>query len=256
MLSTEKVHLDVKGEVARIILNRPEKSNAVDGEVWLGLEEAVDQIKFTPEVKAVIFKGAGKSFCSGLDLKAAASGGISLGDKTVRDGYETLQYLSNIYSKLESLAVPVIAVIRGGCIGAGMEMSLACDVRIASYDAVFSIPEVVHGIIPDCGGTQRLPRIVGPGMAKELILTARRIGAEEALRIGLVNHLYPTEELDEEGEKMASEMVELPADAIQGAKRALNMAMSAPLGMGLHYETAVAESVLGDKIKHMITKNK
>jgi len=178
-----------------------------------------------------------------------------LGDHTQREGFETLQYLSAVISAYETLPVPVIGAINGGCIGVGMELALACDIRIASERAVFSIPEVAFGIIPDCGGTQRLPRIVGPGMAKELIFTCRRITAAEALRIGLVNHLYPDEQLMEEAVKMAAEIAALPAPAVQGAKRALNAAAGLPMAAGLHYETATAVSVLGEKLKNILNFN-
>ena len=254
MLKTDKVNLEIKDSLATVTLNRPEKSNAMDGDVWLGLEEAVRRIKLNPDIKAVLVTGAGKSFSGGLDLQAASTEGIALEDRTFRDGFDTLQYLSDVFSSYENLAVPVIAAINGGCIGVGMELALACDIRLASEGAVFSMPEVMHRIIPDCGGTQRLPRIVGPGMAKELVLTARRIGAEEALRIGLVNHIYPVDDLAKEAVKMATEAANLPPDAVQGAKRALNMALSTPMSVGLSYETATAESVLGERVKTMITK--
>jgi enoyl-CoA hydratase len=256
MFKTEKVLLELKDAVAVITLNRPEKSNAFDGDVWLGLEEAARQIKFNPGVKAAVLAGAGRAFCGGLDIKAALSEGVSLGDRTLRDGFETLQYLSGIFTLYETLPVPVIAAVNGGCIGVGMELALACDIRIASQQALFSIPEVVYGIIADCGGTQRLPRIVGPGMAKELVLTGRRIDASEALRIGLVNHVYPEETLMEEAFKMAQEIVALPETAVQASKRALNAAMNSAMGMGLYYETATAETVLGERLNSIIIKNK
>lgn len=255
MFKTDKVLLELKDAVAVITLNRPEKSNAFDGDVWLGLEEAARQIKYNPKVKAAILTGAGRAFCGGLDIQTALSEGISLGDRTLRDGFETLQYLSGIFTLYESLPVPVIVAVNGGCIGVGMELALACDIRIASERAVFSIPEVVYGIIADCGGTQRLPRIVGPGMAKELVLTGRRIDAAEALRIGLVNHLYPEEALLEEAYKMAEEIVALPEAAVQASKRALNAAVNATMGMGLQYETATAVTVLGERLNSIIKKS-
>lgn len=256
MFKTDKVLYQLKDSVAVITLNRPEKSNAFDGDVWLGLEETARKIKFSPAVRAAILTGAGRVFCGGLDIQAALSEGITLGDRTLRDGFETLQYISSIYAAYEALPVPVIAAINGGCIGAGMELALACDIRIASGRAVFSIPEVVFGLVPDGGGTQRLPRIVGPGMAKELALTGRRIDAAEALRIGLVNHVYPEEALMEEALKMAEEIASLPENAVQASKRALNAAMNSSIGMGLHYETATALTVLGEKLNRLVIKNK
>ncbi len=251
MAPEEKVLLEVEGKVATITLNRPERANAMNGDIWLGLEEAAKKIRYNPEVKAAVMKGAGNSFCSGLDLKAVVSEGISLRDHTLRGGYETLAFLSSIFTRYEKLPVPVIAAIHGGCIGVGMELALACDIRIASENSVFSIPEVVHNLVPDCGGTQRLPRIVGPGMAKELVFTGRRISAEEAMRTGLVNHLYAEDDLMEEAYRMVSEIAEMPEAAVQASKRALNIAMSSSMEDGLQYETSEAEKVLGDRARHI-----
>jgi len=251
MLKTEKVQLEIKEETATISINRPERRNALDGEVWAGLEEAALKVKQSPEVKVVILTGAGKAFCAGLDLKAAAiPGGLSMG-VTFRDGIETLQHVSHVFSLYEKLPVPVIVAIKGACMGAGMELALAGDIRISADNAVFSIPEVVYGLVPDAGGTQRLPRLVGPGMAKELILTGRKIDAGEALRIGLVNHVYSEETLMEKASEMANEIISLSPEAVQAAKRALNMSMNSHLEAGLQYETAAAERVLGDKLNEL-----
>jgi enoyl-CoA hydratase len=246
------VLFEVEEQIATITLNRPEKANAFDGEMWLALEDAANKVEVKSAIKAVILTGAGKSFCSGLDINKAAAEGICLGDRTLRPGYECLQYVSEVFSLFESLPVPVIAAISGGCIGLGFELALACDIRLASEEAVFSIPEVVFGLVPDCGGTQRLPRIVGPAMAKELIFTGRRIDAAEALRIGLINHLYSAEALPEETRKLATAIAANPVDAVQAAKRCLNAAMNSTLEAGLKYETTAALTVLGEKAKTML----
>lgn len=254
MLKSEKVRLEIDGSVATVFLNRPERLNALDGGVWLGLEEAARAIKFKPDIRVAIVTGEGRAFCAGLDLKAAASPeGISL-DLPLREGVETLQFVSYVFSLYETLPVPVIAAIKGACLGAGMEIALACDIRISSDDAFFSIPEVVYGLVPDCGGTQRLPRIVGPGYAKELVLTGRKIDAAEALRVGLVNHVYPADELMDEALKMASEIADSSPEAVQASKRALNFSMSSSMEAGLTFETAAAERVLGDRAKDVFKK--
>ncbi len=256
MLNSELIVLRVTDAVATITLNRPDKANAFDGAMWLALDESARAVKHDPTVKAVIITGMGKAFCGGLDINQAATEGICLGDRTLRAGSECLQYVSGVFTLLERLPVPVIAAINGGCIGLGLELALACDFRLASDSAVFSIPEVVFGLVPDCGGTQRLPRLVGPAMAKELIFTGRRISATEALRIGLVNHLYAPDQLIEETEKMASEIAANPAEAVQASKRCLNMAMNSSLDAGLQFETASAETVLGEKVKTMLYADK
>jgi enoyl-CoA hydratase/carnithine racemase len=137
----------------------------------------------------------------------------------------------------EKLAVPVIAAINGYCLGGGLELALACDVRLAVESAVFSLPEVQLGIIPDLGGCQRLPRAVGIGKAKELIYTGKRIDATEALRIGLVQHVFAKGKLMEEALKMANEIAGYNPVVVQAAKRACNVAMSYPLEIGLSFET-------------------
>jgi len=242
----EKVLLKIEGPIATVTLNRPEKLNALNIEVWHGLEEAADAIKHQPEVRAVIVTGAGdRAFSSGLDLQMAASlEGISPG-RPFRDGFENLQQMKGIYTAYETLSVPVIAAINGYCLGAGMELVLACDIRLASDTAIFSIPEVNFGVIPDMGGTQRLPRIVGPGKAKELIFTGRRIDAAEALRIGLADHIYPKDMLMSEARQLADEIASQPPAAVRGAKRAINVAMSHSLEVGLNYETVTAADVMG-----------
>lgn len=250
------VLLAVKDEIATVILNRPEKANAFDGNMWLALEEKAEIIKLDARIKAVIMTGAGKAFCGGLDINKASTEGINLGKNTLRPGFECLQYVSRVFTKFERLPVPVIAAINGGCIGLGFELALTCDIRLASETAVFSIPEVVFGLVPDCGGTQRLPRLIGPARARELIYTGRRITSTEALRIGLVNHLYPEDKLMEETEKIATEIAANPADAVQASKRCINTAMNTALDAGLEYETAAALSILGEKVNTMIRHNR
>jgi enoyl-CoA hydratase/carnithine racemase len=246
------VLLEIRDNIAIVTLNRPEKANAFDGKMWLSLEEVTEKIRLNAEIKAVVLTGAGKAFCGGLDINRVISEGICLDGKTLRPGFECLQYLSGIFTQIERLPVPVIAAVNGGCIGLGMELALVCDIRLASEKAVFSIPEVVFGLVPDCGGTQRLPRLIGPAMAKELIFTGRRIDGAEALRIGLVNHLYLPEKLMEEACRMAAEIAANPLEAVQASKRCLNTAMNSVLDAGLLFETTAALTVLGEKVKTMI----
>ncbi len=236
-----KVLLSIEDRIAFITLNRPEVRNAINGEVLEGLRSALERILSEPEVRAVIITGAGdRAFSSGLDLKAAASGQGFLPRATVRSDFEALQIGGRIYAMIENFPIPVIAAINGYCLGIGMELALACDIRLASENAVFSLPEVQMGTIPDTGGTQRLTKIVSPGKAKELIFTGRRIDAAEALRIGLVEHVYPQDKLMEEAKKLAQEIASIAPPLIEGAKRAINVAVSYPLELGLSYEITTA----------------
>ena len=156
-----------------------------------------------------------------------------------RQGYDSLYGQKSIFTMYQELAVPVIAAINGYCLGAAFELSLCCDMRLACDTAMFALPEIQLGVIPDLGSTQRLPRIVGPGIAKELILTGRRIDAAEALRVGLVDHVYPKDQLMPEARKLAEEMAKLNPRHVQGAKRAANLTMSTPLDTGLRMETDI-----------------
>jgi enoyl-CoA hydratase len=244
MASHEPVQLDIKDGVATILLNRPEALNAFNDEVLLGLRTQAQAIKENPQVRVVIMTGAGdKAFSAGLDLKMVASGGgpMDIFPK-YRQGYDLLYGLKMIFTLHEELATPVIAAINGHCLGAALELVLCCDIRLACDTAVFGLPEIQLGVVPDLGSTQRLPRLVGPGIAKELIMTGRRIDAAEALRVRLIDHVYPKDQLMSEARKLAEEMARINPHLVHGAKRAVNIAASTPLDVGLRMETDICLS--------------
>jgi enoyl-CoA hydratase len=243
MANQDAVQLDIKDSIATVLLNRPKALNAFDHDVLLGLREQAQAIKENPQVRVVIMTGAGhKAFSAGLDLKMVASGGDMDVLPGHRQGYDSLYGLKMIFTMYEDLAVPVIAAINGYCLGAALELILCCDMRLACDTAVFGLPEIQLGVIPDLGSTQRLPRIIGPGSAKELIMTGRRIDAAEALRIRLVDHVYPGEQLMMEANKLATELARINPHLIHGAKRAVNIAGSTPLDIGLRMETDICLS--------------
>jgi enoyl-CoA hydratase len=241
MNDNQAVLLTIDEAIATVTLNRPEALNAFNQDSYLGLMNAAQKIKETPETRVVIMTGTGeKAFSAGMDLKMIAGGGSGsalLGG--YREGYDRLYGLKSIFTMYEELSVPVIAAINGYCLGAAFELSLCCDIRICVEHAMFGLPEMPLGVIPDLGSTQRLPRVVGPAYAKELIITGRRINAQEALRINLVNHVYPKDELIPEAKKLAEEMAKLNPRHVAGAKRAVNMSMSTPLDWGLRLETDI-----------------
>lgn len=243
----DTVLLEIADTIATITMNRPERLNALNAELWQGLEEAAKEVEAEAKVRVAILTGAGRAFSAGLDIKEVKSPEDMLAGMEFREAFEAVKYFRDVFSLYQSLPVPVIAAVNGACIGGGMEIALACDIRLASDNAVFSIPEVVYGIIPDCGGTQRLPRAVGPGMARELIYTGRKIDAAEALRIKLVDHVYPTAQLMGEAKKLAAEIAARSPTAVQATKRALNAAMSTSLEAGLDFETAIASKFYGGK---------
>ncbi len=244
MANQDAVRLDIEDTIATVLLNRPEALNALNQDVFWGLKETAQSIKENPSIRVVIVTGAGeKAFSAGIDLKMVASGGGgSATFSNYREGYDRLYNLKMIFTMYEELAVPVIAAINGYCFGAAMEFTLCCDMRLACDAAVFGLPEIQLGVIPDLGSTQRLPRIVGLGIAKELILTGRRISATEALRVGLVDHVYPKEQLMPEARKLAEELAKLNPRLVHGAKRAANLTLSTPLDVGLRMETDICLS--------------
>ena len=248
--------------VATILLNRPDALNALNLDMWLELGKAAQTVKENPEVRVVIITGAGeKAFSAGMDLKMVASKGS--GSRQVfpkyREGYDTLYNLKMILSRYEELAVPVISAVNGYCLGAALEFILCCDMRLCCNTAVFGLPEIQFGVIPDLGSTQRLPRIVGPGIAKELIFTGRKIDAAEALRVGLVDHVYSKDQLMPEAEKLAREIANMSPRIVQGAKRATNLFMSTPLDAGLRLETDICLGAgsgvnFGDEARQFVSK--
>jgi enoyl-CoA hydratase/carnithine racemase len=236
---TSKVLVEIKAPVATITLNKPERLNAVDVEVWEGIRDAAVAVDEAPGVRVAILQGAGGAFCAGLDVKAGSTlselnaGSPAAAMVRIR---EHLAHLQECFTRLERIRVPVIAAIERVCIGAGMELALCCDIRIAAEGTIFSIPEVQLGIVPDMGGTQRLPRTIGVGMAKELIYTARRFDATEALRIGFVNHVYPAGELGARAAELAAEIAANGPLAVQAAKQSIDGTYWRELPHWLHWE--------------------
>lgn len=236
-----KLEVDEQG-IALVTLNRPEALNALNQDLWKGLRDTAQSIKENPGIRVVIMTGAGdRAFTAGMDLKMIAGGGGGSASvfPNYRGGYDSLYGLKMIVTMYEELAVPVIGAINGYCLGAGFEMCLCFDMRLASQNAIFGLPEMPLGVIPDLGSTQRLPRIVGIGIAKELIITGRKIDAAEALRVGLVDHVYASDQLMPEARKLAEEIAKLNPRLVEGAKRAVNMSMSTPLDAGLRLETDI-----------------
>jgi len=240
----DKVQLEINGHVATITLNKPERLNALDVEMWEAIGDAASSIDATRDARVCILKGTGGAFCAGLDVKAGStlsaldvdgSPGTSLA--AVR---QHLGHLQSCFNRLEACRVPVIAALERVCIGGGLELALCCDIRVAAEGTVFSIPEVQLGIVPDMGGTQRLPRTIGIGLAKELIYSARRINADQALRIGLVNAVHPAGDLHARVAELADEIAANAPLAVQAAKRSVNGTYWRDVGSWLDREAVEA----------------
>lgn len=217
--------------VLTLTLNRPEVMNSLNFELLHRLREQVDQVRHRRDVRAVVVTGAGdKAFCSGADLKERAG----LPPEKVKEFIFTIR---NLFTAIEQLGMPVIAAVNGVALGGGTELALACDIRIASATASMGLTETRLAIIPGAGGTQRLPRLIGRGKAKELIFTGRRLEAAEALQIGLVNRVVPPEALMDECRRMAAMICETGPIAIEQAKYAINYGLETDLATGLAIES-------------------
>ncbi|MCQ3949504.1 MAG: enoyl-CoA hydratase/isomerase family protein [Planctomycetes bacterium] len=230
--------------LAVISLKRPDVKNAINKAMVAELTRAFDDLREGGETGCVILTGEGADFAAGADIAELRE----------RKALESLAAINSaLFARIEGFAAPVIAAIRGYALGGGCELTLACDMRIASETAQFGQPEVNLGIIPAAGGTQRLPRIVGLGRAKELVLTGAIIDAQEALRIGLVNKVVPDSELMGASRKMALTILKKGSLAIRMAKAALNQSARMNLDSGLAFEST-AQALLfesEDKMKRM-----
>lgn len=217
------------GHIATVTINRPEALNALNSAVLGELDAAIDVLSRDDEVYVVILTGAGRSFVAGADI-AEMRGFTAVEGKRfgVRGG--------GVFLKLEQMEKPVIAAINGFALGGGCELAMACDIRLASDKARFGQPEVGLGITPGFGGTQRLPRIVGQSRAMELILTGRTVKADEALAIGLVDAVYPADELMEKAVGLAEMICANAQIAVRQAKRCIRMGMQADIATGAAFE--------------------
>jgi len=230
-MSETVLTVEVENQSVILTLNRPEIMNSFNFDLLYALRDAVENVRFNPDVRVVIITGAGeKAFCAGADLKER----ITLTPMEVKKFIYTIRTL---FSSIENLNKPVIAAVNGVALGGGTELSLAADIRIASATATMGLTEARLAIIPGAGGTQRLPRLIGRGKAKELIFTGRRVDAKEALEIGLVNKICEPARLMDEAKAMAAMMCECGPIAIEQAKYAINAGLETDLATGLAIES-------------------
>jgi enoyl-CoA hydratase/carnithine racemase len=219
------------GSIVILTLNRPEVMNAFNFILLDALKEKIEELRFRSEVRVVIITGAGeKAFCAGADLKER----MTLSEIQVKEFIFTIR---NLFTSIEYLNKPVIAAVNGIALGGGTELALASDIRIASLNATMGLTETRLAIIPGAGGTQRLPRLVGRGKAKEMIFTGKRVGAEEALQIGLVNQICEQDVLLDVCKEMAKLICETGPVAIEQAKFAINFGLETDLSTGLAIES-------------------
>lgn len=249
------IAFEKQGHLARVFLNRPEKSNAMSPEFWPQIKQVFEMIDGDQEVRAVVVAGRGKNFSAGLDLVASA-GAFSgtVGSAELDTLFHTIVEMQESFHAIEECRKPVIAAVHGACIGGGLDLIAACDVRLCSRDARFSLREARVGMIADLGSLNRLPSIIGKGHTRELAFTGRDIDAERALRIGLVNDVYEDQEsLMKAAEELAEEMAAAAPLAVQGAKEVMNYSEGKSMRDGLLYAAARSGLILksGDLMEAM-----
>lgn len=231
----EFIVYEVNGAVGKITINREKALNALNSQVLEELDATLDAVNLD-EVRCLILTGAGaKSFVAGADIGEMSTLTKPEGEAFGKKG-------NDVFRKLETFPIPVIAAVNGFALGGGCEIAMSCDIRICSENAVFGQPEVGLGITPGFGGTQRLARLVGAGMAKQMIYTARNIKADEAYRIGLVNAVYPVEELMAQAEKMAAGIAKNAPIAVRNCKKAINEGLDADMDEAI----VIEEKLFGD----------
>jgi len=224
----EFVEVQVEDGVATILLVRP-PMNALCLQMQREIKQAAEDLATRPDVGAVVLYGGPKVFAAGADIKEMAG-------MTYQDMLRASSGLQDAFTALARMPQPTIAAVTGYALGGGCELALCCDLRFAADDARLGQPEILLGIIPGAGGTQRLPRLIGVSRAKDLILTGRQVDAAEALHIGLVNRVLPAAEVYDAAVELAGRLVKGPALALRAAKEAIDRGMDADLATGLDVE--------------------
>ena len=229
-----------RGPVRHVVLNRPEKRNAMNAELVLGIGEALEAARVDASVHCVVIRGEGPMFSSGMDFKdlgalAADPSGLRSFRRPIIDAWNLA----------EEMAKPTICQIHGACIGGAMELALACDLRVMAEDAIIGMPETRVGLIPDVGGSSRLPSIIGVGRAKEMIMASKLINGVEAERIGLVNRVAPADQLDDATDQLVNELLACAPTAVGLAKRVIDGVAKPTLASSLEHEVTVQELLAG-----------
>ena len=224
----EFVRLEVSGAVATIRLDRP-KMNAINAQLREEVGEAARAADADPAVRAVVLYGGERTFAAGADIKEMA-------DNTYVNAIDHCRALQNALNAVARIGAPVVAAITGYALGGGLELALCADFRVAGASAKVGQPEIQLGVIPGAGGTQRLPRLIGPSRAKDLIYTGRHVKADEALAIGLVDKVVPDDQVYDTAVEMAARYAEGPAVALRAAKEAVDAGLEVDLDTGLEIE--------------------
>jgi enoyl-CoA hydratase len=250
MQTYEFYKIDKKGPVAWVYLNRPEKKNAMNPPAWKEAPLVFDSLDKDPEIRAIVVAGNGPGFCAGIDLMSMVGELPELMEPSQKGGVKW-QFIQRIYDLQETMTCiekcrkPVIAAVHGHCIGAGLDMITACDIRLGSKDAVFSLREAAVGFVADVGVLQRLPHIVGQGMTRELAFTAKNICAKQAQSILLLNDVFATvDDLMAGAQAMALEIAQCSPLAVQATKDVLNQGIGKTIEDGLKYVASMSTNII------------
>ena len=228
------IRLEDSEGIATITLNRPESMNAFNREMIVELNHVFNDIFLDSNINVVIITGNENFFAAGADISEVST------ITSPVDAYEKFKSVE-LFSKLEDFDKPIIAAIHGFALGGGCELAMACDLRIAADNCVFGLPEIRIGVIPVGGGTQRLPRLIGIGRAKELLYTGDTIDAQEAYRVGLVNKVVPVDKVMDAARKLASKISRRPAISLRAIKLAVNGGMNMDIKSAMAYESRCFE---------------
>lgn len=225
---------ELQDNIAIVKLNRPKAMNSLSTDLLLELDSLFDEMAKNRDIRGVVLTGEGRAFCAGADLTGKADDNASpnVGER-FRD---RLKWIHGIYNKIENFERPVVAAVNGYALGGGCELSLVCDFRIASENAVFGLPEASLGVVACYGGPQRLPRVVGTGIAKEMLYTARKISAQEAKWYGLVNRVVPADRLMDEVMEVMRKIAKNAPISVKYSKICVNRGMDLPLDYALEHE--------------------
>ena len=239
-MSYETLSLKIEAGIAHVAFNRPEKRNALDEQGWRELQAVFESLSQTPAARVIVLSGEGKHFCAGIDLGLLMSLPQKIKDDCNSRSSEKLRglikQLQAPINAIENCAKPVLAAVHNGCVGAGVDIITACDMRYASQDAFFSVAEVDMGLVADLGTLQRLPRLVGEGRAREMAFTGRRVPAAEAAAAGLVNRVFgDKDEMMREVMALAAVIAAKSPLAIRGTKEVMTYARDHTVAEGLNF---------------------
>ncbi len=253
----EHISVDITGHVATLWLDRPNALNAMAPQFWRDFPATVEALSAADNVRVIVVAGKGRAFTSGIDLKEFGPmlAGSTPEVATRRHLYQTITEMQRTFTSLAKTSKPVIAAVHGYCLGAGVNLITACDIRLAAADAVFSVREAKLGFVADVGTTQRLPKVVGLGAAAELMYTGKDIAADEALAMGLVSHVFAdADTLHKEAAAMAEEIASNSPLAVQGAKHIMRIGENLSVDDALDYMAVWNSSFLAsDDIREAMT---